>query len=90
MIGVLFCTSEYLLYEDLGISIPCKFEEVQGRKLIFYTIVYNWTLNFRSPFLSDQTAHWPKDAFALRLKTSIDNGLVDLFSKYDIEIGSNV
>ena len=23
MIGVLFCTSEYVLYEDMGISIPC-------------------------------------------------------------------
>lgn len=53
MIGVLFCTSEYVLYEDMGISIPCKFDEIQGRKLIFYTVVYNWTLNFKSPYLSD-------------------------------------
>jgi hypothetical protein len=80
-IGVIFCTSEWVLFKNMGVSIPCRFDELKNEnKLIFYTIVFNWTLSFKSPFLQNLQSSWTKDMYAARLKISIDNGIANYFA----------
>jgi len=50
LVLIVFCTSEWKIAGD--IKIPCNFEKLIGKKLIFYTIVYNKTLNYKSPYMS--------------------------------------
>ena len=47
-----------------------------------YSVVYNWTLDFTSPYLSDQNANWDKNNLVLKLKLSIDNAIAQLFEEY--------
>lgn len=44
----------------MDINFPCKFEELTDHKMIMYTIIYNWTLNFKTPFLQGMEATWNK------------------------------
>lgn len=47
---------------------------------MFYTILYNYTLLYRSPYLSDMKIAYPKDAYASSLKISLDNAILREFS----------
>lgn len=78
-IGVIFCTSEWPI-SDLY-NFPCHFEQLVGQKLIFYSVVYNNSLLWKSPFVSNWKAAHSKDAYAFGLKFSIDNALFNFFSK---------
>lgn len=78
-IGVIFCTSQWPIS---GVyNLPCRFEQLVGQKLIFYSIVYNNTLLWKSPFVQNWKAAHSKDAYAFGLKYSIDNALFNYFSK---------
>ncbi len=85
MIGVIFCTSVWPIYENI-VTLPCTFDDLEGqKKMIFYTIMYNYTLSYKNPFFQDLKASHSKDPYALRLKQSIDNGLMQYFQEYDID-----
>lgn len=66
LVMIVFCTTEWKIAGD--IKIPCNFEKLIGKKLIFYTIVYNKTLNYKSPYMSVKDSY-PKDPviFAVNL-----------------------
>lgn len=81
--GVIFCTSQWPI-ADNTLSLPCTFSKLAGKKMVFYSIIYNWTLTFKSPFLQEFKTPYPKDPDLLRLKTSIDNGLVSFFKQHSI------
>ena len=83
-IGVIFCTSEWPISSFY--NLPCKFEQLVGQKLIFYSIVYNNSLLWKSPFVSNWKAAHSKDAYAFGLKYSIDNALFQYFSKDNSEL----
>jgi hypothetical protein len=72
-IAIVFCTDKWAITDN--IFIPCKFENYQ-KELIFYTILYNYTLLYKTPYLSDQKQPYPKDAMASSLKISLDNALL--------------
>jgi hypothetical protein len=78
-IGILFCTEEWRLSPQY--NLPCKFEQLVGKKLIFYSIVYNNSLLFKSPYFSTWKASYPKDDIAFALKLSVDNAIISYFSK---------
>lgn len=42
--------------------------------------MYNYTLLYRSPYLSDMKVAYPKDAYASSLKISLDNAILREFS----------
>ncbi|EGR27398.1 hypothetical protein IMG5_196680, partial [Ichthyophthirius multifiliis] len=90
-IGVVFCTSKWSIIND-QISIPCQSNQMPpyNKKVVMYTIFYNWTLFYRSPYLSGFGKNLQKDWVLLRLKTSIDNAIIDFFSKYDIQVASQI
>jgi len=46
----------------MNISLPCKFEDKpnSNKQLIFYSIVYNMTLDYDPPAILDWKANYPK------------------------------
>lgn len=50
------------------------------KRVVFYTIMYNYTLLYRSPYFSDIKISYPKDAYATALKVSLDNAILKEFS----------
>lgn len=83
-IGVIFCTSQWPITSVY--NLPCKFEQLVGQKLVFYSVVYNNTLLWKSPFIQNWKAAHSKDAYAFGLKLSIDNALFSYFSKNQSEL----
>jgi hypothetical protein len=43
-----------------------------------YTILYNYTLNYKTPYLTDPKASVGKDDLIRALKTSLDSGLAEI------------
>ena len=77
-IGLIFCNGEWPLK---GIDLPCKLDKLSNQKeLIFYSIVYNYTLYYKSPILTDWKNAFPKDPLTLSLKYSLDNALLSYFA----------
>lgn len=76
-IGVIFCTSEWSLTSLY--NVPCHFEQLTGQ-LVFYTIVYNNSLLWKSPYISSWKEAYPKDPYAFKLKLDIDNAILSFFS----------
>lgn len=61
-------------------SIPCSFDSLD-KQLVFYTIIYNYTLLYKTPYLSDFRSAYPKDAIATSLKVSVDNAILREFAE---------
>lgn len=51
-------------------------------------MVWNWTLDYKSPYLETVSTLFPKNEMLMRLKMSIDNSIFEFFKKYDIETAS--
>lgn len=51
--------------------------------MVFYSMVWNWTLTWKSPYLESQQTQYPKDDMLIRLKMSIDNAVFEYFEKND-------
>lgn len=75
----MFCTDKWKLDNNPSLAIPCQFERITQKKLIFYTIIYNYTLLYKTPYLSDFRMAYPKDAYATSLKRSLDNAIMNEF-----------
>lgn len=65
--------------EISSINIPCKFEKLEGKKLIFYNLIYNSSIDFRSPYFTDDTNAFPIDMIAVQTKRAIDEALISYF-----------
>lgn len=48
--------------------------------------MYNYTLLYKSPYLSDMKMAYPKDAYATSLKISLDNAILREFSGKEKEV----
>lgn len=72
-IAVVFCTEQWPIMQS-GVNIPCKFEDLHGQKLYLYSVFYNFSLHFQSPYFVPKIAY-PKDPLAVSLKLSMDNAL---------------
>ena len=77
-IGVIFCTSQWVVGDF--ISIPCKFETQTEKKLILYNIAFNVTEFIRPPIGDDFKVAHPKHPFAASLKLALDNGIISYFN----------
>ena len=78
-IGVIFCTSNWPISKIY--NVPCHFEQLVNQKLIFYSIVYNNSLLWKSPYIANWKTAYPKDAYAFKLKLDIDNAILSFFTK---------
>ena len=80
-IAVIFCTSNWdISYNNLGISVPCNFEQTIDQKLVFYSIYYNMTLGFEIPYFFKLNAPFPINKIAISLKKSLDQALIQQFT----------
>jgi hypothetical protein len=60
--------------------MPCKFERHPERKTIFYSILYNISLQENAFFKAFSSPYW-KDNNLLALKNSIDNSILEIKAK---------
>ena len=60
--------------------MPCKFDSHPERKTIFYSILYNISLQENAFFKAFSSPYW-KDNNLLALKNSIDNSILDIKAK---------
>lgn len=59
------------------INLPCTFDSVQGQDMFLYSMLYNVTL-VNSVFLNGFKKPLPKNYQLFKLKTSIDNAILEL------------
>lgn len=50
-----------------------------------YTILYNGTLNYKTPYFSDPKASVGKDDLVRALKVSLDNAIIEIVAKNQVE-----
>jgi len=65
---------------DYDVKIPCQFSKETNKNLIFYSLMYNYTL---APYLSNtdegHSTSAKYDSF-FKLKMSIDNSILNVLS----------
>lgn len=77
-LGVIFCNTEWSISPDL--SIPCAFSKTVGKKLIFYSIVYNVTELLATMYSTNFQGVQPTDPAASSLKMSLDSAIFSYFT----------
>lgn len=92
-VAVIFCTSDWKLgFGKANINVPCRFERLTGKKLVFYSLFYNMTLGFEVPYLVKVGASFPTNQLAIALKRSIDQSIIRHFGlptfTFDIKTAS--
>jgi hypothetical protein len=77
LLSVVWCTSEWMVYEKWNVSLPCHFSEDSDQEMMFYTLWYNRSLAetylFRPTFVPA-----PKDKHLIFLQQSIDNAILEM------------
>jgi len=77
LLSVVWCTSEWMIYEKWNLSLPCHFNNETEQEMMFYTIWYNRSLAetylFRPTFVPA-----PKDKHLIFLQQSIDNAILEM------------
>ncbi|EAR96275.2 transporter family ABC domain protein (macronuclear) [Tetrahymena thermophila SB210] len=65
-------------------------ERFKNIKTMVYTIMYNGTLNYKTPYLADPKASVGKDDLVKSLKVSLDNALIEIVAQNTIDEFSKV
>lgn len=86
-IAIIFCTSKWeIAYNNFGTNIPCSFEQIIDKKMIFYSIHYNMTLGFEIPYFFKLNAPYPLNPVAVSLKKLIDESIIQHFTNKDFKL----
>ena len=84
MVGVIFCTDSWnISFNNYTLDIPCKFEKLHNKKLIYYSIYYNMTLGLEAPYFFKLNATFPTNDFVLKAKAAVDEALAIQFGEED-------
>lgn len=78
---VIFCTSRWQISDNF--SVPCYADNYH---MNFYTIIYNITLFYRTPYLANLRESYPKDKVVVRLKRDIDEALINFYTNSTVEV----
>jgi hypothetical protein len=73
---IIFCTDS--TWKVNGMTIPCYADDYH---LNFYTILYNVSLNHRSPYMGNLKESYPKDLVTIKLKQDIDEAILQHYNK---------
>ena len=68
--------------DNLNTSIPCSFSRLRkekGKRLIFYTVAYNESLDYQSPYFREAMVSYSTSKMALNLKGMLDGALIRYF-----------
>ena len=89
-IFAVFCTSkwEISLRPDpnnqstkLNISIPCTFDRIKSKKLVFYTLVMNASLGYSAVVFRSLLVPSPYNSLAINTKKEVDEVIMDYFGR---------
>lgn len=76
--SVVWCTSKWEVSSDF--ALPCSFTEGTDKRMMFYSLFYNYTLA-DTVFLKSLNELSPVDSNLLHLKNSIDNAIIAYLAK---------
>lgn len=83
-IAVIFCTGVWgLRFGGVGVDVPCRFDRLADKRLVFYSLFYNMTLGFEVPYLVKAGATFPTNQLAVALKRSLDQSITRHFGAPD-------
>lgn len=73
------------------LKIPCNFQKMKGgkKKLIFYTIAYNNSLEYQNPYFVDQNMPYPMSKIAFSVKKYLDEAIMNKFKKPEFGVENN-
>ena len=81
-IAIVFCTKTWSVgFGKNSIQIPCHFEKLEDKKMVFYSIYYNMTLGFQTPYFVKLSAPYPTNKLVVSVKRAIDEALVEVLTK---------
>ena len=66
---------------DLNLNIPCQFEHMSGKKLVFYTLVMNATMGYTSPIFRSFLYPMAYNPVSVNAKKEVDEALILHFGK---------
>ena len=75
---------------NLKIEIPCTFSKLkkENKKLIFYSIAYNNSIDFTNPYFTDQNAPSPMSKISIAVKKNLDEAIFNKFKDKKIYKGN--
>ena len=84
-IAIIFCTSEWQInFNEYSLKIPCNFEKLDD-KLIYYSIYYNMTHGFESPYFFKSNSTFPINEFVISTKRAVDEAILTVEGGEDFE-----
>jgi hypothetical protein len=86
-IAVVFCTQSWdISFDGYTLEIPCTFERLSNHTMAFYSIYYNMTLGFQTPYFFKLNSPYPTNSLVIALKKSLDESLVRTFTSSPFEL----
>jgi len=66
---------------DFSLNIPCKFEHMTDKQLVFYTLVVNATVGYSSPIFRSILYPLPYNPITVKTKKEVDQALMVYFGR---------
>lgn len=80
-IAVIFCTKSWdIFFDGYTLEIPCTFDRLSNKTMAFYSIYYNMTLGFQTPYFFKLNSPYPTNGLVVSLKKSLDEALLTTFT----------
>lgn len=80
-IAVIFCTDNWTINVfNYSLSIPCQFERLEGKKLVYYSVYYNMSQGFEIPYFFKLRTAYPSNQIAISTKRSLDEAIIAHFT----------
>lgn len=72
---------KFVKKKNLKFQIPCTFDKLQkqNKKLVFYSIVYNNSLEFSNPYFVDQNSPYSMSKISFGVKKNLDEAIFNKF-----------
>jgi hypothetical protein len=89
-IAVIFCTKSWdIFFDGYTLEIPCTFDRLSNKTMAFYSIYYNMTLGFQTPYFFKLNSPYPTNSLVISLKKSLDEALLTTFTESDFKLTVN-
>ena len=76
-IAYIFCTSEWdISFNDMNLNIPCSFDNLQDRDMLFYSVHYNVTYGVDNPFMFSLSSGYPLNHLLVSAKKELDRAII--------------
>lgn len=82
-LSIVFCNKQI---QNLLYSVPCQFERIKGKKIIFYTVVYDSNITFVNPVTKGLEVNQSIDYNSIKMKRMVDEAIINYFKDKNFEL----